>query len=147
MTISMAVCTSLAKAIMGTKPAVAWGEAGPPGMEQLKVSQSSAAPIVSNMPGFMPPLKATAFMRGGQPDAPPEPVCMEPPPRLPPLVMLVVLPGGSWASFPAGLPAGLSPPAGSFASLPARWPDAGIHFAETVRAKRKRCSRLYIMND
>lgn len=87
---SMACCTSDAKAIMGTKPAVAWVEAGPPGTLGLKVSQLSAAPILSYMPGFMPLLKATAFIRGGQPEAPVSVVPVSWVPFWP-------LPGGSWA--------------------------------------------------
>lgn len=82
---------------MGMKPAVACGEAGPPGMSQLNVSQSSAAPMVSNMPGFMPLLKATAFIAGGQPEAPEVPESVELVEPSPWVELVWPLPGGSWA--------------------------------------------------
>ena len=128
---SIAVLTSLAKAIIGTKPLVACVEAGPPGMEGLKVSQSSAAAMVSNMAGFMPPLKATAFMRGGQPEAP-----VAPEPKVPVLVKLTLLPlpAGSWASLPAG----------SFAVLSGC--ARRVHLAEVVKAKRSKGSKENIRN-
>jgi len=58
-----------AKAIMGMNALDALLEPGPLGMVGWKVIQSSAAPMVSNMPGFMPPLKVTPFIEGGHPDA------------------------------------------------------------------------------
>lgn len=151
-----AVETSEAKAIMGTKPRVACGEAGPPGIEGLKVSQSSAAPMVSNMPGFMPPLKATAFIIGGQPEAPlllgvgglvfgpPLPggkVARPSRPGVTPSVLVwrEVLPAGSWASFGCACPGWVCPD-----WVCPCW-DRPVHLAETVRAKRPRWRRWYIM--
>ncbi len=58
-----------AKAIMGMNALDALPEPGPLGMVGWKVIQFSAAPMVSNMPGFMPPLKVTPFIEGGHPDA------------------------------------------------------------------------------
>lgn len=58
-----------AKAIMGMNALDALLEPGPLGMVGWKVIQFSAAPMVSNMPGFMPPLKVTPFIEGGHPDA------------------------------------------------------------------------------
>lgn len=54
---------------MGMNALDALLEPGPFGMVGWKVIQSSAALIVSNMPGFMPPLKVTPFIEGGHPDA------------------------------------------------------------------------------
>jgi len=61
--------TSEAKAIMGMNALDALLEPGPLGMVGWKVVQSSPAPMVSNMPGFMPLLKVTPFIEGGHPDA------------------------------------------------------------------------------
>ena len=128
--------TSDWKAIMGMNPAAAWEEAGPLGIVGWKVIQLSAAAIVSNMPGFMPPLKTTLFIPGGQPDAPVVPVdagC-----ELATEELDVVEVADALDKELEGMVALL-------AACPESSEDFFTHRAQTVRAKRKRCKKWYMM--